>query len=385
MKPSISLFLICILALAPLAPAAQKAEKAQKSAPAAQPAFEMTIDSIMRGSGLYGYEPRGVRWSGDSQKIYFEWKQATDPREKDWDTWVVNRDGSGLRKLSEDEAKAAPPGGGGFGGFEGRGFMRGGGMDRTKDKKWGVLAENGDLFLYEIATGKKRQLTKTTDPESSPRFTSDGRHVTFIRANNLYVLSLDSGEIEQLTDLRSAAATPAAGAPATGGFGMGIGRGGAQAAATTDQERRGTDSQEYLKKEEKELLEVVKRRAAKREEDAAKRKKQTASDRKPYTLQGRQTVFGLYSPDQKLGGGHHQRAGRGFKDQRRAQLRDRIGLRGRHSRTRQGGRHAEPLAHGDRQCEDRGIEVRGNGPEAAFRARGQESGGRDAGCLRRAG
>src|SRR5580693_50783 len=75
----------------------------------AQPKFALTIDNIMRGPGLYGYEPTGVRWSGDSQRIYFQWKQASDPREKPVDTYVVNRDGSGLRKLSEDDAKLAPP------------------------------------------------------------------------------------------------------------------------------------------------------------------------------------------------------------------------------------------------------------------------------------
>jgi dipeptidyl aminopeptidase/acylaminoacyl peptidase len=305
MKTHISLLLISILALSPLASVAQKGLKAERTAAAnleAKPAFDLSIDSIMRGNGLYGYEPRAVRWSSDSQKIYFEWKAATDPREKDWDTWVVSRDGGELRKLSEEEAKAAPPiMSGGFGGFGGGGRGGGGSMDRTRDKKWGVFAENGDLVLYEVATGKRRKLTITTESESSPRFTRDGRHVTFVRANNLYRISLDSGEIEQLTDIRSASSTPAAGGPPagpTGGFGLG--RGGAAAAASGDQQQRGTESQEYLKKEEKELLDIIKRRAAKREEDAAKRKKQADAERKPYTLQGRQTAMGFQlAPDEK--------------------------------------------------------------------------------------
>ena len=307
MKTHVSLLLIFIVALSPLASVAQKGPKTKRAAAAnveANPAFDLSIDSIMRGNGLYGYEPRAVRWSSDSQKIYFEWKAATDPREKDWDTWVVGRDGAELRKLSEEEAKAAPPMiSGGFGGFGrfGGGGRGGGGMDRTRDKKRGVFAENGDLVLYEVATGKRRKLTSTTEPESSPRFTRGGRHVTFVRANSLYKMSLDSGETEQLTDIRSASSTPAAGGPPagpTGGFGMG--RGGAAAAASGDQQQRGTESQEYLKKEERELLDIIKRRAAKREEDAAKRKKQADAERKPYTLQGRQTVMGFQlAPDEK--------------------------------------------------------------------------------------
>src|ERR1700730_6434154 len=77
----------------------------------AQPAgkFELTIDNIMRGPALAGYEPTEIRWSGDSERIYFQWKQPSDPVEKDFDTYVINRDGTGLRQLNEQEEKLAPP------------------------------------------------------------------------------------------------------------------------------------------------------------------------------------------------------------------------------------------------------------------------------------
>ena len=71
--------------------------------------FALTIDNIMRGPELYGYEPAQVRWSGDARRIYFQWKQASDPRIKPPDTYAVERDGAGLRKLSDAEAHAAPP------------------------------------------------------------------------------------------------------------------------------------------------------------------------------------------------------------------------------------------------------------------------------------
>ena len=37
----------------------------------AQKKFALTIDNIMRGPGLYGYEPTAVRWSGDSAEDLF--------------------------------------------------------------------------------------------------------------------------------------------------------------------------------------------------------------------------------------------------------------------------------------------------------------------------
>ncbi|MGI8743325.1 MAG: prolyl oligopeptidase family serine peptidase [Bryobacteraceae bacterium] len=257
--------------------------------------FALTIDNIMRGPALVGYEPAQVRWSGDGQRIYFEWKQARDPQYKDLDTYVVNRDGSGLRKLSEDERKLAPPVGG----------------DTTLDNRQTVYVRSGDIFVYDVPSGQTRQITKTADVETNPHFLREpgsdqhGKRIYFTRANNLYVMSLDGGSLVQMTDVRTGAApgVAAAGGPPTGGFGFGQGRGGAQGrqgggTAAAEERQKGTESQEFLKKEEKELLEVVREHAAKREADEARRKKE--NPRKPFTLQARQSIAALQlSPDEK--------------------------------------------------------------------------------------
>jgi len=228
----------------------------QTASPSSSPKrFELTVDSIMRGAALVGYEPGSVRWSQDGARVYFRWKQATEPRLKEMDTYVVNRDGTNLRKLSEDEVKNAPPAAG----------------DLSKDKKWTVFAEEGDVYLYEHARGARRQVTRTTEAETNPRFTRDGRRIYFTRQNNLYALSLDGGLLEQLTDIR-------------------IGGGGGQTAG------RGTESQEVLKKEERGLLDAVRERAERREEQEAKRK--ARERRKPYNVASGQTVTNLtLSPD----------------------------------------------------------------------------------------
>src|SRR5947208_6219784 len=81
----------------------------------AQPAdkFALTIDNIMRGPGLVGYEPAQVRWSFDSRNIYFQWKQASDKLETPLDTYEAARDGGAPRKMSDEEVRALPPGFGG--------------------------------------------------------------------------------------------------------------------------------------------------------------------------------------------------------------------------------------------------------------------------------
>ncbi len=245
--------------------------------------FALTVDNIMRGPALVGYEPAGVRWSYDSSCIVFQWKRNTDKEIAPMDTYTVNRDGSGLRKLTDEEVRQLPPAAG----------------ETTKDKRFMVYSSAGDLFTVDNQTGKVTQLTRTTDSETNPRFTQDGKRISFTRNGNLYVMSLDNGLLVQFTDIRTPALATSA-APAAGGGRGGRGQGGGRGAAAADAppEPRGTDSQEYLKKEQKELLQVVRERIEQRDEQRKKRASETV--RKPFTLQARQTVGTLQlTPDEK--------------------------------------------------------------------------------------
>jgi dipeptidyl aminopeptidase/acylaminoacyl peptidase len=230
---------------------------AQKATPPKPKPFELTVDSIMRGPRLVGYPPTGVYWSQDSQRVYFRWKQADEPRLKEMSLYVVNRDGTGLRRLTDDEAKQAPPANG----------------ELSKDKSMTVFTDEGDIFIYDHAKNARRQITKTVDVETNPHFTFDQKRIYFTRANNLYVMTLDGGMLEQLTDIRVGAALPTA-------------------------SPKGTDSQEYLKKEERGLLDAVRERAEQREEQEKKRKERET--RKPFAVPTGQNVVNLnLSPDGK--------------------------------------------------------------------------------------
>src|SRR4051812_34202271 len=204
---------------------------------AAAKAFELTVDSIMRGPDLVGYQPTGVYWSQDSRRVYFRWKRAGEPRLKETDLYVVGADGTGLRKLSEEEARKAPPAAG----------------ELSKDRRLTVFVEEGDVFLYDHEKGERRQLTRTVEAESNAHFTRDQRSVYFTRQSNLYVMSLDGGSLEQLTDIR-VPTPPAAGAP------------------TPSPAARASESQEFLRKEERRVLDVVRERAEQREEQERRRR-----------------------------------------------------------------------------------------------------------------
>ena len=224
--------------------------------------FDLSIDNIMRGPGLVGYTPEGMRWSPDGAKVYFSWKQYSDPLEKDRDTYVVNRDGTGLRKLSDEEKKDAPPAIG----------------ERTRDKQRIVYVDDGDVYLWE--TGKRRALTQTTDVESAPHFTFDEQHVTFVRNNNVYELSLRDGSLVQLTNV----AGPEDKGP--------------NVTLWDDKDKKGTASQEYVKAEERKLLNIVDERVRKREEEEAKKKKEHPLE--PFKIAKGQTIMDArLTPDGK--------------------------------------------------------------------------------------
>lgn len=216
--------------------------------------FPLTVESIMRGPDLVGYGISAVRWTGDSSKLYFSWRK---PREKEAHTYVLPRAGGIPKRLTEEEAKSAPPA---FGG------------NYTKDRKRVIFAEDGDLILQDTVGGQRTVLVRTVDAESSPRFTRDEKHVTFVRENNLYRLALDTVELVQLTDIRQGPQRP---------------------------EPKLTDSQKFLKDQQQELFEIVRDRVDEKEKAEAKRK--AKEKRKPYYLPQGSSVSGLQlSPDESV-------------------------------------------------------------------------------------
>jgi dipeptidyl aminopeptidase/acylaminoacyl peptidase len=254
--------------------AQQQQSQQQQQAPAKT--FELTVDSIMRGPDLVGYAPTGIYWSQDSRRVFFRWKRAGEPRLKEMSLYVVGADGTGLRKLTDEEARHAPPAVG----------------ELSKDKRLTVFTDEGDVFIYDHERGERRQLTRTVEAESNAHFTRDQRGVYFTRQSNLYVMSLDGGSLEQLTDIRVAGVDAAAAASARGGAQGSVGVGAARAAGAA------SESQEFVRKEERQLLEAVRERAEQREEQERQRRERDKDKRKPFTLAVGQAVSSLQlSPD----------------------------------------------------------------------------------------
>ncbi len=188
--------------------------------------FPLTVDSIMRGPALVGYPPSSLRWSGDGARLYFEW-QARD--EDETATWVVNADGSGLRRLSDEDRRMAPP--------------TAGQWDRARRRV--LTADRGDIALIDTVSGTRTQLTRMAGGESSPRWVRDDTHVTFVRDGGLFLLPLNGAGIQQVAE--SGQKTP---------------------------DPKKTASQEALAREESDLLAHARETRRRRERDEARRDKE---------------------------------------------------------------------------------------------------------------
>src|SRR5262245_31848071 len=214
--------------------------------------FELTVDAIMRGPDLVGYPPTGLRWSGDSQKLYFDWRK---PGEDKSSTYVVARDGNGLRKLTDDEIKTIPP-------------AAGGRWDKAHRRV--AFVDEGDVVVVDAQTGTRRQITRTTGAESNPRWARNDTHVTWVREGNLFIAPVDgSGTslLSQLTDV-----------------------------APKRPEPRLTDSQRFIRDEEEKLIEFVEKQKADKKKTEEEQKK---SKLPSFELQERQSASDLMlSPDE---------------------------------------------------------------------------------------
>jgi dipeptidyl aminopeptidase/acylaminoacyl peptidase len=240
-KTSKSLALLSLFVAAP-------ALLAQTPAPRPDGKFALTVDSIMRGPDLVGYAPDSLRWSADSQKLYFDWRK---PGEDESSTYVVGRDGGAPARLTEAEKKNAPPNGGRW----------------DKARKRLLFAERGDIVILDGST--RKWITKTTAGEGSPRWARNDTAITYVRDGNLFLVPLDGGAgagVQQLIDV-----------------------------APRRPEPRLTDSQKFIRDEQEKLLEAI-REQKERKKKADERAKE---DKLPaLELQDRQTAADLMlSPD----------------------------------------------------------------------------------------
>ncbi|QAU24535.1 S9 family peptidase [Dyella sp. M7H15-1] len=140
---------------------------------AAETAQPLDLETIMAHPDWMGHAVENPYWSVDGRSLYYSLK----------------RDGSSVRDVyrvdpaSGQNTKLDPSA---MAQAEGPAVY-----DRTHRHAAYIL--HGDVFLVDLASGRRTQVTRSPQPESSPQFSADGRSLQFREGNNWYVYDMASG------------------------------------------------------------------------------------------------------------------------------------------------------------------------------------------------
>ncbi len=161
----------------------------------------LTIEAIFADGGLTGRAPEGFKWSPDGTKLSFV--QRDDSGEHG-ELWYIDT-ATGQKSVLVSEAKLAslaPP-------------LSKVSDEREKERltRYSVAAyhwapdskhilfdSHGQLWLYSLGNGTAIQFTSSPEPAGDPKFSPDGKSVSFIRQHNLVVRSINGDNEKQLTN-----------------------------------------------------------------------------------------------------------------------------------------------------------------------------------------
>lgn len=163
----------------------------------------LSIERIFASPSITGPNMRSVKLSPDGERVTFLQGKSGDREQLDlWEYHIADEatrllvDSQVLVPEAEtlsDEEKAR------------RERQRLAGLRGIVNYQWSsdgdalLFPLNGDLYFYELATGKAKRLTETDAFETDPQMSPNGKKVAFIRAQNIYVIDIQSGQENQLT------------------------------------------------------------------------------------------------------------------------------------------------------------------------------------------
>ena len=169
----------------------------QLTSPAPQ---ELTIQAIYAEGGITGRVPQDIKWSPDGNKVSYILRD--DPGEKSQLYYIDTATGKpAVLVASEKMASLAPP------------------ITKIKDERererrtrysvaayhWApdskhvLFDANGQLWFYSLESGTATSLDIGNTPAGDPKFSPDGKRLSYLRNHNLYVRPLSGGEETALT------------------------------------------------------------------------------------------------------------------------------------------------------------------------------------------
>lgn len=213
----------------------------------------LRIEDFMRGERFVGFLPENPSWSPDSKTLYFSWNPEGDTLRS---LYKTDRNGSTPQQVAIEEQSALPSGG-------------------VWDRKGArmLYAKNGDIFLYDLASGQTKAIVQTMAGEFNPSFSGDETQVIYQSGDNLFAWDIATGVTRQLTNFQRGARR---------------------------EEPRKTAQEQWLEADQLGLFEVLRERKA--EAEARERQSKALAPKRPLEFfYGEKTLTALQSsPDMRF-------------------------------------------------------------------------------------
>ena len=148
---------------------------------AAEPPLALTLERIVsRRPALFGTAPARPTWSPDGKLLAFLWNDKAMPERQ---VWVVERDGTRARRLTEEQS--------------GRGVTE---LTWLPGERL-LYLEAGELRRLAAGGGKPEVLAPAGGDRSSLSVSPDGRTAAWIEDGDLWLLSLPGGKPVRATSV----------------------------------------------------------------------------------------------------------------------------------------------------------------------------------------
>lgn len=219
----------------------------------AQKLEKLTVEKIMRDPKWMGTSPSQPAWSIDGHTIYFLWNPDQNTSDS---LYAITTDGKPPVKVSASMKRD---------------------LVTADDVTWNtnhtgyIYARNGDIFYTELKPARTRKVTQTVERETGAQFSFSDNRIVYNRGGNLFSWDVNTGETEQLTNIRT----------------------------ESRERRKDTSAQEqWLRNDQLQYFEVLRQRKQKREEAEAYNRNTAVKELRGISIPEDKRVQGLsMSPD----------------------------------------------------------------------------------------
>jgi dipeptidyl aminopeptidase/acylaminoacyl peptidase len=218
---------------------------------------ELSVEKIMQDPNWMGTFPSNVKWSADSETIYFDYnpeKNAQDSLYK-----IELKNSSKISKVNLEEEREIIPSYGEF--------------NKNRSKK--IFSKDGNLVIYDVKSGETTQILDLSEAIGNAEFLADENKISFNAGDNAFIYDRKSGSIKQLTNI-------------------------ADGKAEEEKEDNTSEKDTWVKDENLELMEVVNQRKTEKESREAYREATTKKEAYTFHLEDRDLSNLQVSPNGKF-------------------------------------------------------------------------------------